>query len=202
MRTEFHVHTCASEDSFLTWPFILLAAKARHIDRIAITDHNELINALKYRKFLGRFGIDVIPGEEVFSKDGEIIGLYLYKKIAPGLSAKETVEKIREQGGIVYVPHPYDAKREKTVLKKEALDAIASDVDLIEAHNGRNISGSYTVKQRHIAEEYGITKVVGSDAHTAESASVGIAEGHVLLRETGFRYVALFRKRKPEFQKL
>ena len=166
MRTEFHVHTCASKDSILTWPFILAAAKVRHIDCIAVTDHNEIKNALRYRKILSRFGIKVIPGEEVFSKEGEIIGLFLEKRIEPGLSPEETVKRIREQGGVTYVPHPYDEKRAKTVLKPDALSRISQDVDLIEMHNGRNISASFGIKQKKIADEYGIVKVVGSDAHT------------------------------------
>lgn len=165
MRTEFHVHTKASKDSLMGKYALLAMCKIKRIDCLAITDHNEIDGALLLQPFLRNYGIDVIVGEEIFSKDGEIIGLYLSQKIPAGLSAEDTVDRIKKQSGVVYIPHPYDDKRSKTVLKPEALKRIADRVDCMEIHNGRNSDRSYSVKQKEICESYGFTPVIGGDSH-------------------------------------
>ncbi len=166
VKTEFHIHTRFSKDSLLTGPFLLLMCKFRKIKCIAITDHNELKGALSYRNSFEKKGIRVIPGEEIFSKDGEIIGLFLKERIEPGMSAEKTAKEIKKQGGMVYIPHPYDEKRYKTVIKEDALQRIIGDVDIIEVHNGRNVSPAFSEKQKEIQSMYGKTACVGSDAHT------------------------------------
>lgn len=165
-KVEFHVHTCYSKDSILTFPFILLMCKLKKINCIAITDHNEITGAILYKEKLKKYGVEVIVGEEIFSKDGEIIGLYLKEKIPENLSASETVALIKKQNGIVYIPHPYDEKRKKTVLTLDALKEIVDEVDLMESYNGRNIKKYYQQKQKHIVRENNLVGVVGSDAHT------------------------------------
>ncbi len=165
-KTVFHVHTKFSHDSFLGKHFLFLMCKLKGINCIAITDHNEIKGALKYKTFLKKHNIEVIVGEEIFTNDGEIIGLFLKNKISSNLSAIETIREIKKQNGIVYIPHPYDEKRYKTVIKPEVLKKIYKDVDLIECHNGRNIKKEYSVKQNQIADKYGLIKIVGSDAHT------------------------------------
>lgn len=165
-KIEFHVHTKYSKDSNLTYPFILLMCKLKKINCLAITDHNEIAGALKYKSKLKKHGIDVIVGEEIFTSDGEIIGLYLTKRIKPNLTAKETITEIKEQNGLVYIPHPYDLKRYKTVLTEKAFKSIKKDIDLIEKHNGRNIDISYSKKQEEIVNKNNLIGVVGSDAHT------------------------------------
>lgn len=165
-KVEFHVHTRYSKDSILTYFFLLIMCKIRKIDCIAITDHNEISGAIRYKQKLEKHNIEVIVGEEIFTADGEIIGLYLNEKISADLTVYDTVKKIREQGALVYVPHPYDKKRVKTVLKPEALQSIVDKIDLIEIHNGRNIKAEYSDFQKQIAEENKLVGVVGSDAHT------------------------------------
>ncbi len=140
--------------------------KFKKIKLIAITDHNEIKGALKYSSFLKKHNIDVIVGEEIMTKSGEIIGLYLNEKIEPNLSVEETINLIRKQNGFIYLPHPYDEKRYKTVLKKEEQIKYKSNFDFVEIHNGRNIKGKFSVNQEKIQEEIGATKIVGSDAHT------------------------------------
>lgn len=166
IRAEFHIHTRYSKDSFLNGLFLFVMLKIKHIDCVAITDHNEINGAVKYGPRFEKHGITVIIGEEIFSKDGEIIGLYLHERIKPGMSAEETVSAIKEQNGIVYVPHPYDKKRNKTVLTPEAFERVKDYVDIVEIHNGRNISGVFSKEQKEIADKYKKTPVVGSDAHT------------------------------------
>lgn len=165
-KIEFHVHTSESKDSLLSNAFLFLMCKIKGIDCIAITDHNEIKNALKIKKIFEKRRIKVIVGEEIFTKDGEIIGLYLAKKILPGLSLKDTVKEIKRQNGLVYIPHPYDEKRHKSVIKFDYIKEIASDVDFIECHNGRNIKRKFTSKQEKIADLLNLRKIVGSDAHT------------------------------------
>ncbi len=165
-KLELHVHTTYSKDSILTFPFLLLMCKIKGINCIVITDHNEISGAEYYRKKLKKHKIDVIVGEEIFTSKGEIIGLFLKEKIEPMLSPKETVNAIKNQGGYVYIPHPFDTQRKKSVLKDSALQKIIDDVDFIECHNGRNVSLSFSKKQKEIAKKYDKIGVVGSDAHT------------------------------------
>lgn len=165
-KIEFHVHTISSKDSMLTKYLILLICKLKKIDCLAITDHNEVHFSLKNKNFFKKHNIDIIVGEEIFTSDGEIIGLYLNKRIEPNLSAIETVKEIRKQGGLVYIPHPYDEKRKKTVIIDSALKKIRKEVDFIEKHNGRNVNIDFSNKQNKIAEKYNLRKIVGSDAHT------------------------------------
>lgn len=165
MKTEFHVHTNASKDSLFGRYALLAMCRLRGINCLAITDHNEVRGAAAIQTFMRSHGVDVIIGEEIFTKDGEIIGLFLTERIPAGLSAQETVKRIKDQNGIVYIPHPYDLKRNKTVIKPVALERIADQVDCIEVHNGRNSDVAYSEMQRSICEKYGRLPVVGGDAH-------------------------------------
>lgn len=166
IKAEFHIHTTYSKDSILNKYFLFLICKLKKISCIAITDHNEVAGALKYKDFFEKHSIKVIVGEEIFTEDGEIIGLYLTEKILPNLSVEETIQEIRKQNGLVYIPHPYDEKRYKTVLKLEKLEKIVEQVDFIECHNGRNVKESYSERQNELAEKYNLRKIIGSDAHT------------------------------------
>ena len=165
-KTEFHVHTRYSKDSLQLFALMLLMCKLRGISTLVITDHDQTEGALKYRRGFRKHGVEIIVGEEIFSSDGEIVGINLKERIEPGLSGAETIRRIREQGGIVYVPHPFDEKRKRTVLKEEVIAENALEIDLIEVHNGRNREPSYDIRQNEIAEKYGIKKIIGGDSHT------------------------------------
>ncbi len=166
IRAEFHVHTSFSQDSILNKFFMLFVLKIKKIKLIAITDHNEIKGAIKYQKILKKFNIDVIVGEEIMTDSGEIIGLFLNKKIDPLQTPEQTIEQIKAQNGVVYLPHPYDEKRHKTVLIEEKQIKLKDKFDFIEIHNGRNILGEYSEKQKKIQEKLGITPIIGSDSHT------------------------------------
>ena len=181
IKAEFHVHTRYSKDSILNKFFILIMCKIKKIKLLAITDHNEIKGALKYVDFLKKYNIDVIVGEEIMTNCGEIIGLYLNQKIEPGLSADETIKLIKEQDGLVYIPHPYDEKRYKTVLKEEEIKKNKKEIDFIEVHNGRNIKNDFSIKQNQIAEKYNLRKIIGSDAHTFFE----LGRNYILLEYTG-----------------
>ena len=167
-RLLLHVHTKYSHDSKL--PFWLLYKKClKHgIDCIAITDHNTAEGAMAFRQYCRERGekVHVIIGEEIMTTEGEIIGLFLHETIPPLLTPGEAIAAIRKQQGIVYVPHPYDKKRHRSVLKEKYIEAFRQDIDCIECHNGRNDAPEYTVRQQEIAGRYSILPVAGEDAHT------------------------------------
>lgn len=169
-RTEFHVHTYASNDSLMSGRALLRKCLENKINCVAITDHNEVKGALALRQPFEERGVSVIVGEEVLTSEGEIIGLWLTERIESGMTPEETVAEIKRQGGAVYVPHPYDEKRYKTVLSREALLRIANDVDCIEVHNGRNAEERFDARQESAYEQAAalnpsIRRVIGCDAH-------------------------------------
>ena len=160
----------------------------KKIDVVAITDHNTIAGGVAFKEFCEKRKrkIQVIAGSEIMTESGEIIGLFLEQEIASGLSATETVTEIKKQGGLVYIPHPYDEKRKKTVITSEALEKIKEDVDCIECYNGRNVSQRYGEEQCRIARAIGKKMVVGSDAHTVFEIGrnyMECAEAGVLIRD-------------------
>lgn len=165
IKTEFHIHTKYSHDSNMGKFALYVMCKMRGVNCLAITDHNEIDGAIAYKPWLESKGIRVIVGEEIFTSEGEIIGLFLSDKIQPQLTPEETIREIKRQNGIVYVPHPYDEKRHRTVLNLEALARCASQIDCIEVHNGRNLKPDYSIKQSEIANRFKLQPIVGCDAH-------------------------------------
>ena len=163
-RVELHTHTRFSHDSLLPLWLLYAMLCLKKISCVAITDHNEIEGALRFRRRYPQF--PVIVGEEIFSSDGEIIGLFLSERIEPGLSAEETISRIHSQGGIVCIPHPADTKRNKTVLKTEVLMEQRERIHCIEQYNGRTLSAEDIERQRIIADMSKLPCVVGSDAHT------------------------------------
>ena len=168
LKLEVHCHTKYSHDSLLGFTMLYWKCLIKKIEYIAITEHNNLDGAIAFERFCQKKGgrIHVIKGEEIFTTEGEVIGLYLKKEISSGMSPESTINQIVEQCGVVYIPHPYDEKRYKTVRSENAIARNSSKIDCIECHNGRNVSDSFDVEQNKIAEKYGKKKVIGSDAHT------------------------------------
>lgn len=146
--------------------------RRKKIDYIAITEHNNIEGGEAFRKFCAKRKdrVHCIVGEEIMTQSGEIIGLFLRENIPAGLSAAETIQRIRMQNGIVYVPHPYDEKRSKTVLDEQVIAGFKDVIDCIECYNGRNVSAEYGERQTEIAQRYGLKKIIGSDAHTSMEA--------------------------------
>lgn len=167
-KLELHVHTRYSHDSLLPLWLLYLVCRIHRITHIAITEHNNIKGALAFSDYCKKRGnkISVIVGEEIMTSQGEIIGLFLKTEIKCGLTPEQTINEIILQNGVVYVPHPYDLKRYKTVLLEEAIIANVKKIHCMESHNGRNISTLYDDMQNSIAEKYGLIKVIGSDAHT------------------------------------
>jgi len=129
---DLHTHSQASPDGSLSVANYKHMLSDGQLDYIAITDHNTLEFALQLHKLLGD---RIIVGEEITAQEGEIIGLYLRERVLPNLPADITIKQIRKQGGLVYIPHPFESIRKG--LPKAVLDSVADSVDIIETHNGR-----------------------------------------------------------------
>ena len=171
MKADLHTHTIYSKDS-LTRPEVLVAACARRgVEVVAVTDHNAIAAALEAcvaaerRRAEGQPAPLVIVGEEILTAAGEVIGLFLAEFIPAGLSPQETIRRIRDQGGLVTVPHPFDRLR-RGPMTAEALEAIWSLVDAIEIRNARTTFPSDNERARAFAAEKGLLQTAGSDAHT------------------------------------
>lgn len=177
-RMQLHVHTKYSHDSILSFFLLYMKCLLSKIDYIAITEHNNIDGAIAFKNYCKKRGdkVHVIIGEEIMTTEGEIIGLFLNKSIPKGLSPKETINEIKKQNGIIYIPHPYDEKRKKTVLKEIYIKKFRDSIDYIECHNGRNVSLDFSIRQSKIAEKYNLEKIIGSDAHTVFEIGRNIIE--------------------------
>ena len=169
---DLHMHTDHSGDCATPVEALLGEAKARGLGAIAVTDHNEISGALEAREKAD--GIKVIVGEEVKTADqGEVIGLFIEEKIPRGGTLQEVIAEIKRQGGLVYVPHPFD--RMHAVPDYRHLLDVLDDVDAIEVFNPRVAISSFNEEAVRFAEKYRIVGGAGSDAHvTAGLGSVRI----------------------------
>jgi len=157
-----HTHSEYSPDSRTPLASQMAAAKAAGLDVLCATDHNTIEGALRLREMAD--GIRVIVGEEISSRDGEIIGLFLEKAVPRDRSAEETIERIHEQGGIVSVPHPFSRNR-LYHIRRSALDRVYSQIDCIEVFNAREAFAADNRRAEAFAKEREIPGAVGSDAH-------------------------------------
>lgn len=166
IRADLHVHTLLSPDSANPPLRILSACIRRGINRVAITDHNRLKGSLEMRDMAPEA---VIVGEEIKTPVGEIIGLFLNEEIPRGLSPEETAGRIREQGGLVMIPHPFDRLRSSR-LEESALERLvaASLIDIVEVFNSRTTFLSDSRRAWRFAEQHGLLMGGGSDAHTLD----------------------------------
>ncbi len=161
MRIDLHVHTEYSHDSLLKIDQLKSAVIKGKVDAIAVTDHNEIEGALRIKKTAP---FQVIVGEEIRTTAGEIIGLFLKQKIEAGLSPMETIMRIKDQGGLVMIPHPFDHFR-STALERETLLSLVEHIDLVEVLNGRNVFQKSNALADAFAEQNQLLKAAGSDAH-------------------------------------
>ncbi len=162
---DLHMHTDHSNDCATPVEVLLATAKARGLGAIAVTDHNEISGALEAQAKAN--GIKVIVGEEVKTADqGEVIGLFLTELIPRGLTLEATIAEIKRQGGVVYVPHPFD--RMHAVPDYEHLLGVLDDVDAIEVFNPRVAIQAFNEEAARFAAKYRIPAGAGSDAHVAQ----------------------------------
>lgn len=165
-RVDLHTHSIGSYDGGLTTDDYRRAFSRDMLDVVAITDHGGIETARKIRYALSdvpNFMQRIIIGQELASTEGEIIGLYLQESIPDNLSPEATVAAIKEQGGIVYIPHPFETVRKG--IGRTALERIRRDVSLIEVCNGRAIFQNKGAEAAQWAAAHTVPGVAASDAH-------------------------------------
>ena len=167
---DLHTHSKGSFDSLASPKDMLKAAADRGLTHLAITDHDR-IDVAQEARALPQTEVTVIVGEEVKTRDVDLICLFLEKAIPPGLSAMEAIAAAREQGGLVGIPHPFDRMR-GSLLRDAAMTSLAPHVDWVEAHNAR-VVGHGNEDAALFAHEHELPGIAASDAHSV--LEIGVA---------------------------
>jgi hypothetical protein len=175
---DLHMHTDHSHDCATPVEVLLATARDQGLGAIAVTDHNVVSGAHEAAAKADDFGVKVIVAEEVkTAHQGEVIGLFIDELIPRGQTLAETVAEIKRQGGLVYVPHPFD--RMHAVPDYEHLLTIIEDIDLMEVYNPRVAIGSFNEEAERFAAKYRILAAAGSDSHVAQ----GLGSVRVRMRD-------------------
>jgi predicted metal-dependent phosphoesterase TrpH len=177
---DLHCHTARSFDSLSPPAAVARAAAQRGLTHLAITDH-ERIDGAQAARDAAPDGLTVIVGQEVRTQGGDLIGLFLERPVAPGMTSLDAARAIRDQGGVVGLPHPYDRFRSSGARRNDATawSELLQLVDYVEGFNGRLIVGDGNERAVALAREHRLPTVAVSDAHT--------------LMEVGVSYTALAR---------
>jgi predicted metal-dependent phosphoesterase TrpH/glycosyltransferase involved in cell wall biosynthesis len=169
---DLHLHTSWSSDCAVEAEQVLDRAEAIGLGAIAVTDHNVFGGALEAVELARDRGLTVIPGEEVKTDgQGEVIGLFLSEEIPRGMSFADTIKAIKEQGGLVYVPHPFD--RLHAIANPATLHRHLADIDVFEVYNARLLFEAYNDEALRFARKYNLTMGAGSDAHVLQGVGTG-----------------------------
>ncbi|MBA3844592.1 MAG: glycosyltransferase [Actinobacteria bacterium] len=169
---DLHMHTSWSHDCSIDAADLVDHAETEGLGAIAVTDHNVFGGALEAAALARDRKLIVIPGEEVKTGDqGEVIGLFLEREIPRGGSWRETVAAIREQGGLVYVPHPFD--RMHAIPDPKTLHRHLEDIDVFEVYNARLLREGFNDEALRFARKYNLTMGAGSDAHVLQGVGTG-----------------------------
>ena len=179
MKIDLHCHSEASADCSTPLNFFPARCRERGVWVQAITDHNEIWGAQKLQELVEEekvkkagFPLTIIVGEEVSTTHGEIIGLFLKEKIPAGMSPKETVLAIKEQGGLVSLPHGFDPLK-RWRLQPAALERVVDEIDVVETFNARISQLRWNQAAVDWAKLHDVPMSAGSDAHTL--ADIGSA---------------------------
>ena len=190
-KLDLHTHSIISHDGGITAQNYTGLIESNVLDYIAITDHNETRFA---RIMKEKLGDRIIIGEEVGTTEGEIIGLFLQKTIPGGLTPEETIQAIRQQNGLVYIPHPFETFRKG--LQAETLERIAHLIDIVEIFNGRGIWRGKNELAKAFMFKNGLTGAASSDAH----CMLGIGMVYNKIRGVPARKQLKKLLRKADFQ--
>jgi len=162
LKADLHIHTEYSMDCDTPLEKIVKRCQELGINCIAVADHGTVEGALMMQKFAP---FKIIVAEEIMTTQGEIMGMFLKDTIPGGLTPQETIKRIRAQGGLVNIPHPFETIR-GSALKDWAINEIAGEIDLMEVLNSRSPFSSNTEKAAAFAKKHGIPGSAGSDAHS------------------------------------
>ncbi len=172
MVCDLHMHTSWSHDCSIEPADLVAHAVAQGLGAIAITDHNAFGGGLAAVEAARGTGLFVVPGEEVKTDNqGEVIGLFLKEEIPRGMSFADTIGAIREQGGLVYLPHPFD--RMHAIPGPATLHRHLADIDVFEVYNARLLFEGYNDEALRFARKYNLTMAAGSDAHVLQGVGTG-----------------------------
>jgi predicted metal-dependent phosphoesterase TrpH len=165
-----HMHTMWSGDATTTPEELIESVADSRIDVLCITDHGTINGAVELSD---RLGCRVVVGQELRTWAGEIIGLFLTERLPAGIKPEEAVARIRGQGGVVYIPHPFDPMRH--CMKEEVLQSLldAGSVDALEGFNAKTSLAHLNARAVSVAAEAGVLVGAGSDAH--EPSAIGAA---------------------------
>lgn len=166
LSVELHVHSSLSYDGRDSVDLILEQAEAIGLDAVAVTDHDEIDASLEAAERASEYGLVGIPGIEISSKAGHILGLGVEEAIPPGLSYEETLEEIWSQGGLAVIPHPFQESRHG-VMARVTRDQLAKG-DAIEVYNSRLFTGRANRQAERFAGTRDLPMTAGSDAHISE----------------------------------
>ena len=163
LRIDFHTHTNFSKDSLTRPESLVQACRRKGIDRLVVADHNTIAGALQAQTPDPE---RIIVGEEIMTTGGEILAAYVTTEVPPGLSPKETIKRLRDQGAFISVSHPFDTLRKGQWALEDLLE-IAPLVDAIEVFNARCIRPGSNREAALFALEHNLPGTAGSDAHAA-----------------------------------
>ena len=161
LRVEFHCHTIFSKDSLTKPEQLVNAARKKGLQRVIVTDHNSIGGALRAQKIAPEL---VIVGEEIMTTRGEILAAFVTEEIPARLTPRETIKRLRDQGAVISVAHPYDRLR-KGAWEEPELLKIVDDVDALEVFNARCLYAEDNATALAFAESHGKLATVGSDGH-------------------------------------
>ena len=171
---DLHSHTSASFDSLASPRSVVRAAASRGLTHLAITDHDRIDGALEAREIAAREGLSltVLVGQEIRTRDGDLIGVFLDRPIPSGLDPFDAIEAVRAQGGLVGIPHPFDRFR-GSLLGGGEVEGLAALVDWVESHNARIMIGNGNQRAAEFAAEHRLAGIAVSDAHSV--LEIGVA---------------------------
>ncbi|HEX7254819.1 MAG TPA: glycosyltransferase [Gaiellaceae bacterium] len=169
---DLHMHTSWSHDCLVEPEELVEHALAEGLGAVAVTDHNAFGGAQAAVEAARGTGLFVIPGEEIKTGgQGEVIGLFLEREIPRGMSFADTIAAIKEQGGVVYLPHPFD--RMHSIPDAKTIHRHLSDIDVFEVYNARLLFEVYNDEALRFARKYNLTMGAGSDAHVLQGIGTG-----------------------------
>lgn len=167
LKAAFHIHTVYSKDSSFKTKKLIDLCLENQVEVLIVADHNTLLGYSEIKKILEttKNPLILIPCEEIATREGEIAGLFLKQEIPRGLSLEETIHRIKGQGGLTCLPHPFDSVRRERIKDKKIIDAFIHDIDIIEVFNSRNIKKKDDQKALDYAIKHDKAFLWGSDAH-------------------------------------
>lgn len=206
-----HLHTVRSGDAATTPGQMLRCARSAKLDVIAVTDHHAVDAAKRMQDSAIEYGVRVVVGEEIRTPLGEIIGLFLQERVPYVLPLAEAAARVHDQGGAVYVPHPFDPNR--SGLGRRGIDQLADSglLDVIEVYNAKMTDEVLNQLAASAAAEFGVPGGAGSDAHDPEGIGAVFMEiddfsdrdgfirslGDATIQGHLYAHSKRFRSRKP-----